>query len=61
MLAFLVVFTWALTFATWPVVRAVSGVGLLNWLLFSAIWGWGTARAAVLLLSRHGKELREEL
>jgi anti-sigma factor RsiW len=60
-IAFLVAFTWAATFAAWPVVRVVGGIGLMTWVVYSTIWGWLTAGCAALILGLRTRHTREKL
>jgi anti-sigma factor RsiW len=60
-LTFLVAFTWAATFAAWPVVRMAGGIGFIEWLVYSTIWGWLTAGCAAVILGLRARHTREEL
>lgn len=53
MLGFLVVFSWAMTVAIWPVVHWVAGIGLAPWLAVSIFLTWITAGSAAVVLGSH--------
>jgi anti-sigma factor RsiW len=69
MLALLAVFGWAVSFATWTVIRALAGgpvyvlganvVSGVSWFLLSTVFAWTTAAAAAAMLGRRVRRVYE--
>jgi anti-sigma factor RsiW len=69
MLAVLAVFGWAVSLATWTVIRALAGGSLVvlganvvsgaSWFLLSTVFTWMTAASAAAMLGRRGRRMYE--